>query len=151
MKRKIDNKIFEAHFNRVLNRIAASVKSVIDECDDNIDECGLSEDDDLMDGFDECDGDDCFESFNGMEHIDEMARTPKNRTIDPLLYKRVQASLAARRKANQPLSTLQPNKGWSDEEVFNRYVSALLINGDPCPMTEEDVDKDICSLCSSFP
>ena len=61
MKRKIDNKIFEAHFNRVLNRIAASVKSVIDECDDNVDECGLSEDDDdLMDGFDECDGDDCF-------------------------------------------------------------------------------------------
>ena len=38
MKRKIDNKIFEAHFNRVLNRIAASVKSVIDECDDNVDE-----------------------------------------------------------------------------------------------------------------
>ena len=142
MKRKIDNKIFEAHFNRVLNRIAASVKSVIDECDDNIDECGLSEDDDdLMDGFDECDGDDCFESFYGMQHIDEMARTPKKRTIDPLLYKRVQASLAARRKAKQPLSTLQPNKGWSDEEVFNRYVSALLINGDPCPMTEEDVDK----------
>ena len=142
MKRKIDNKIFEAHFNRVLNRIAASVKSVIDECDDNVDECGLSEDDDdLMDGFDECDGDDCFESFDGMQHIDEMARTPKKRTIDPLLYKRVQASLAARRKAKQPLSTLQPNKGWSDEEVFNRYVSALLINGDPCPMTEEDVDK----------
>ena len=142
MKRKIDNKIFEAHFNLVLNRIAASVKSVIDECDDNVDECGLSEDDDdLMDGFDECDGDDCFESFYGMQHIDEMARTPKKRTIDPLLYKRVQASLAARRKAKQPLSTLQPNKGWSDEEVFNRYVSALLINGDPCPMTEEDVDK----------
>ena len=145
MKRKIDNKIFEAHFNRVLNRIAASVKSVIDECDDNVDECGLSEDDDdLMDGFDECDGNDCFESFYGMQHIDEMARTPKKRTIDPLLYKRVQASLAARRKAKQPLSTLQPNKGWSDEEVFNRYVSALLINGDPCPMTEEDV----CSLCT---
>ena len=128
MKRKIDNKIFEAHFNRVLNRIAASVKSVIDECDDNVDECGLSEDDDdLMDGFDECDGDDCFESFDGMQHIDEMARTPKKRTIDPLLYKRVQASLAERRKHNKPLSTLQPNKGWSDEEVFNRYVSALLI------------------------
>ena len=142
MKRKIDNKIFEAHFNRVLNRIAASVKSVIDECDDNIDECGLSEDDDdLMDGFDECDGNDCFESFDGMQHIDEMARTPKKRTIDPLLYKRVQASLAERRKHNKPLSTLQPNKGWSDEEVFNRYVSALLINGDPCPQTEEDVDK----------
>ena len=142
MKRKIDNKIFEAHFNRVLNRIAASVKSVIDECDDNVDECGLSEDDDdLMDGFDECDGDDCFESFDGMQHIDEMARTPKKRTIDPLLYKRVQASLAERRRSKKPLSTLQPNKGWSDEEVFNRYVSALLINGDPCPMTEEDVDK----------
>ena len=142
MKRKIDNKIFEAHFNRVLNRIAASVKSVIDECDDNIDECGLSEDDDdLMDGFDECDGDDCFESFDGMQHIDEMARTPKKRTIDPLLYKRVQASLAERRRSKKPLSTLQPIKGWSDEEVFNRYVSALLINGDPCPMTEEDVDK----------
>lgn len=75
--------------------------------------------------------------------VNEMARAAVNRAVDPKALANVRDTVQRHKydrdwaKSAKPIPRLLDD----DYQLLHRYVAALLLFGEPCPQTEEDIDK----------
>ncbi len=74
-------------------------------------------------------------------HINEMARRLVNRTIDPKSLNNVRDTILRHKYDRDWAKTVKPIPRLTEMDLLHRYVGALLVYGEPCPETEEDIDK----------
>ena len=74
-------------------------------------------------------------------HINEMARKLVNRTIDPKSLNNVRDTILRHKYDRDWAKTVKPIPRLTEMDLLHRYVGALLVYGEPCPETEEDIDK----------
>ena len=73
------------------------------------------------------------------KHLNEMARTKLNKTIDPKIWATV-SSICSRNRSTEA-EFIKPNSNATADMLLPRYVAALLIMKKPCPTTIKDIDK----------
>lgn len=124
-------KLFEERYNRVMTKVAKSVRTILErldeeelaECfeDDAIEECG--------DMFD-CESSD----------MNEMARKTRRSTIPKNIENVMRDAIMRRDWDEQFAITTKPLAKWTHEQLLQRYVFGLILLKKACPKTVEEID-----------
>lgn len=126
------NKLFEERYNRVMNKVAKSVRTILERLDeDELAEC--FEDD----AIEECG--DMFDCEN--PDMNEMARKTRHSTIPSKVEAATRDSIMRRGWDEEWAKQTQPLAKWSAERTLQAYVFGLLLLNKECPKTVADIDK----------